>query len=66
MFEPEQKANCLKSRLPHFGLGALVVALALVVTLPRFLASNASTCAVLGVSWTTITTGVDACVFYQR
>ncbi|MGX0978464.1 hypothetical protein ACSSVY_004204, partial [Roseovarius sp. MBR-51] len=54
------------SRLPWFGLGALVVALVLTVTLPRFLASNASTCAVLGASWTTTTTGVDACVFYQR
>ena len=66
VFEREQKADRLKSRLPWFGLGALVVALVLTVTLPRFLASNASTCAVLGASWTTTTTGVDACVFYQR
>ena len=64
VFEREQKADRLKSRLPWFGLGALVLALAM--TLPRFLASNASTCAVLGASWTTTTTGVDACVFYQR
>ena len=66
VFEREQKADRLKSRLPWFGLGALVVALVLTVTLPRFLASNASTCTVLGASWTTTTTGVDACVFYQR
>lgn len=66
VFEREQKADRLKSRLPWFGLGALVVALVLTVTLPRFLASNASTCAVLGASWTTTTTGVDACVFYRR
>jgi hypothetical protein len=66
VFEREQKADRLKSRLPWFGLGALVVALALTVTLPRFLASNVSTCAVLGASWTTTTTGVHACVFYQR
>jgi hypothetical protein len=66
VFEREQKADRLKSRLPLFGLGALVLALVLTVTLPRFLASNASTCVVLGASWTTTTTGVDACVFYRR
>lgn len=64
VFEREQEADRLKSRLPWFGLGALVVAL--VLTLPRFLASNASTCAGLGASWTTTTRGVDACVFYRR
>ena len=66
VWEREQRAERLKYRLPWFGLGALVVALVLTVTLPRFLASNASTCAVLGASWTTTTTGVDACVFYRR
>ena len=43
-----------------------LLALVLIVTLPRFMASNPSICAVLGASWTTTTTGVDACVFYQR
>jgi hypothetical protein len=62
----EQKLERFKSRLPWFGLGAVVLALVLTVTLPRFMASNPSTCAVLGASWTTTTTGVDACVFYQR
>lgn len=62
--ERERKAERLKRRLPWFGLGALVLALAMTVTLPRFLASNASMCAVLGATWTTTTTGVDACVFY--
>ena len=66
LWEREQKLDRFKSRLPWFGLGAVVLALVLTVTLPRFLASNASMCAVLGASWTTITTGVDACVFYQR
>lgn len=66
LWEREQKLDRVKSRLPWFGLGAVVLALALTVTLPRFLASNASMCAVLGASWTTTTTGVDACVFYQR
>ena len=54
VFEREQKADRLKSRLPWFGLGALVVALVLTVTLPRFLASNASMCAVLGASWSVV------------
>ncbi|MAP18366.1 MAG: hypothetical protein CL626_04880 [Aurantimonas sp.] len=62
----EQKLDRFKSRLPWFGLGAVVLALALTVMLPRFMASNPSTCAVLGASWTTTTTGIDACVFYQR
>jgi hypothetical protein len=63
-WEREQKVDQFKSRLPWFGLGAVVLAIALSVLLPRFLASNASVCAVLGASWTTTTTGVDACVFY--
>ena len=65
LWEREQKLDRFKSRLPWFGLGAVVLALVLTVTLPRFLASNASMCAVLGASWTRTTTGVDACVFYQ-
>ena len=65
IWEREQKADRLKSRLPWFGLGAVVLALAMSVLLPRFLASNASACAVLGASWTATTQGVDACVFYQ-
>lgn len=66
IWKREQKAGRLKSRLPWFGLGAVVLALALSVLLPRFLASNAATCAVLGAMWTTTTTGVDACVFYAE
>ncbi|WP_299616772.1 hypothetical protein [uncultured Tateyamaria sp.] len=50
--------------LPWVSLGAVVLALVLTVTLPRFMASNASMCAVLGATWTTTSTGVDACVFY--
>jgi ABC-type transporter Mla subunit MlaD len=66
IWEREQKTEWLKSRLPWFGLGALVLALAMSLLLPRFLASNASACAGLGASWTTTTTGVDACVFYVK
>ena len=64
--ERENAISRFKSRLPWFGLGAVVLALAMTVLLPRFLAGNATTCAVLGASWTATTTGDDACVFYQR
>ncbi|MEL6511757.1 MAG: hypothetical protein AAFQ32_18290 [Pseudomonadota bacterium] len=64
IWEREQKLDRFKTRLPWFGLGAVVLALAMTLLLPRFIASNASACAVLGASWTTTTTGVDACVFY--
>ncbi len=66
VFEWKQKADHFKSRMPWFGLGALVLALVLTATLPRFLASNASSYVVLGASWTTTTTGIDVCVFYLR
>lgn len=64
VWEREQKAKQLKSRLPWFGLGAVVLALAMTLLLPRFLASNASACAALGGVWQTTTAGVNACVFY--
>ena len=63
IWEREQKAERLKSHLHWFGLGAAVLALAISVLFPRFLARNATACAVLRAMWTT-TTGVDACVFY--
>lgn len=66
LYAREQKLDQWTSRLPWVGLGALVLAIAMTVTLPRFMAVNATACAVLGASWTTTTTGVEACVFYQR
>ena len=66
IWEREQKVDRLKSRLPLFAAGAAVLALVLTIALARFLASNAVTCAVLGAEWTKTTSGVDACVFYQR
>ena len=65
VWEREHKAKQLKSRLPWFGLGALVLALVMTIAFPHFLASYPSTCAVLGVTWTATTEGVNACVFYQ-
>ena len=64
--EREQRLERSSKLLPWVGLGAVALTLALTVTLPRFSASNASICAVLGGSWTTTTTGEDVCVFYRR
>ena len=65
LWEREQKLDQFKSRLPLFGLGAIVLALALTVTLPRFLASYGPTCGVLGGVWTTTSTNTDVCAFYR-
>ena len=64
--ELREKQQSDRRWLPWVGLGGVVLALMLTVALPRFLASNASACAILGASWTTTSTGVDACVFYAE
>lgn len=64
MNEHRQERERDRKMLPWVGLGAVVLALVLTMTLPRFVASNGSMCAVLGATWTTTSTGVDACVFY--
>ena len=61
----ERKVELFNDRRRWFALGAVVLALALSVVLPRFLASYPATCAVMGGVWTTTTTGTDACVFYR-
>jgi hypothetical protein len=66
VWEREQRVDRLKSCLPWICLGSVVLALAMTVLLPRFLVSNASACTAFGASWTTTTTGVDACVFYSE
>lgn len=60
----EKKAERLQRRLPWFGLGAVVAAVALSVILPRFYASYGTTCTAIGAEWTQTTDGVRACVFY--
>jgi hypothetical protein len=65
-WEREQKLQRFKSHLPWFGLGAVVLALVLMVTLPRFLASYGPTCGVLGGVWTTTSTNTDVCAFYRE
>ena len=64
LWEREQRLDQWKSRWWLFGLAALVLALAMAVTLPRFLASYGSTCAVLGGVWTTTSANTDVCAFY--
>ena len=46
------------------GFGGLVLALAMTVTLPRFIAAYPTGCAVLGGDWQTTSTGTPACVTY--
>ena len=62
----EVSVERFKSRLPWFVLGAVVLALAMTLLLPGFLASNGATCAAMGGQWTRTTTGGDACVFYAK
>mgnify|MGYP003625960210 CR=1 FL=1 len=65
LWEREQKLDRFKRRLPLFGLGALVLALVMTVTLPRFLASYGFTCELMvGFAWTTTSTDTNVCVRY--
>ena len=66
IWDREQKVKQFKSRLPWFGLGAVILALVMTFAFPRFLASYPASCAALGATWTSTTSNVDACVFYQR
>ena len=66
LWEREQKLDQFKRRLPWVGLGALFLALVMTVTLPRFMASYGSTCAILGGAWTTTSTNTDVCAFYRE
>ena len=66
MRERERKVDRFKARLPWFGLGAVVLAVAMTVGLPRFLAGDGATCVVMGAEWTRTTDGREACVFYGK
>ena len=54
----EEKAERLKRSLPLLALGAVALALVLSVVLPRFMAGNATTCAVIGGLWQ-VTSALD-------
>ena len=66
LWEREQRLDQWKSRWPLFGLAALVLALSMTVTLPRFMANYGSTCVVLGGVWTTTSANTDVCAFYRE
>jgi hypothetical protein len=63
--ERESQVARWKTRLPWFGLGAVLLMVALTVTLPRFSAINSTTCAVFGGELVRTTEGNSACVHYQ-
>lgn len=59
------RAERWKKRAPFIALFGLVLALGLAVVLPRFVAGNGTTCAVLGGDWLRgPESGKQACVFY--
>ncbi len=62
----EVKVERFKSQIPWLGLGAILLALTMLVLLPRFLASNDIACTVMGAKWTQTTDGARACVFYPN
>ena len=54
-----------KKRAPFIALFGLVLALGLIIALPRFIAGNGTVCAVLGAEWLRgPESGKQACVFY--
>lgn len=65
IWERGQKVDRFKARMPWFGLGAVVLSLAMTLLLSRFIASTPSGCAILGSVWQTTTSGVNACVSYH-
>ena len=64
IWERERKVDRVKASLPWFGLGAVVLAVAMTVGLPRVLAGNGAMCIAMGAEWTRTTSGREACVFY--
>lgn len=62
-----EKAGRWKKRIPFIALLGLALALGLTIALPRFLASNGFSCAILGGEWLRgPETGKEACVFYAE
>lgn len=59
------KAGRWKKRTPFIALFGLVLALCLIIALPRFIAGNGTACAILGGEWLRgPESGKQACVFY--
>ena len=67
LWEREQKLKQWKSRWPMFGLGALVLALVMTLTLPALLGTTKVSCELMvGYAWTITTTGTHICVRYNE
>lgn len=64
LWEREHAIGRFKGTLPWLGLGAVVLVIGLTLMLPRFMAGNPGTCALIGGSWSTTTSGGEACAFY--
>ena len=63
--DDQARAGRWKKRIPFIALFGVVLALGLAIVLPRFMAGNAATCAVLGGEWLRgPESGKEACVFY--
>jgi hypothetical protein len=63
----QASAGRWKKRAPFIALFGLVLALALAIALPRFMAGNGAACAVLGGQWLKENASSRlACVFYGR
>jgi len=62
----QERAGRSKRRIPFIALFGLVLALCLAIALPRFMACDATACAVLGGEWLRENaSGRLACVFYE-
>ena len=59
------KAGRWKRRIPFIALFGLVLALGLVIALPRIFADSGFGCDVIGGAWTRSTTEAEVCVFYS-
>lgn len=63
----QERAGRWKKRIPFIALFGLVLVLGLAIALPRFMAVNGTSCAVLGGEWLRgPESGKQACVFYAE
>ena len=63
----QERAGRWKKRIPFIALFGLVLVLGLAIALPRFMAVNGTSCAVLGGEWVRAPeSGKQACVFYAE
>lgn len=61
-----ENARRWKKRVPFLAIVGLVLVLGLSIALPRVLAGNSTTCAVLGGEWMVATSEQPGCVFFAE